>query len=151
MSEDVKNSQTTPTQPTTPPNAPIVMKVDSGVVMMSSLPSKKPEFHWTKTELKAVGKAGGLIVFASGKLETLYVSLKKLEGAKGSDTYENVLAALKGQSAAPLHVQWTTSDDGRKFILKVLNEAQYKAALGDMNRHRKMMRHGFQTQNAWMS
>ena len=121
-----------------------------GAVLTDKLPSKKPGFHWTKTTLGILGKDGKLLVFASDKGERFYVGVEKLEESKGTETYSNMLAVVKGRRG-PLHVRWIASDDGRKFILKVLDDAQYETYMKDANRHRKMMRHGFQTQNAWMS
>lgn len=146
--EDVLNNKSNiQPKPESLPDTPIVMTLESGSVFMDKLPKKETKTHWAKTTLEVRGKRENLMVLESGKLGTLLIKWQ----TKDALTKNNLVKIAKNVSAGPWHVKWLETEDGTKFAVKILDESQYAAEQTARNRHRKMLKHGFATQNEWLS
>lgn len=147
--EDVINDKPS-NQPTTSslPNTPIVMKVDSGSVFMDRLPQKEMKTHWAKTGVSVrKQKCGGKLILDCEKLGVVLIKWEN----KDALTKNNLIRILKTTPPTPWRVKWFHGDDGIKYAVKVLDESQYAAEQTARNRHRKMLKYGFATQNEWLS
>lgn len=144
---DKEPTQPSPPTPPTPPNTPIATKADSGVVMMDKLPKQKAKTHWRKTSLKVVGKVrtGEVLAIDSDKLGRLILNWKNKDQA----TQDNLLRIIKGDTGL-WRVQWLEGEDGTKFIVKIYSDVQYSEFAKAKNQNRKLMSHGFATQNMWL-
>lgn len=116
-------------------------------IFWNSLPSKPMEKHWSKTGLKALGKKGKLLVLKSERKGTLAIKWEN----KDAVTKGNLTRILKGSENAVWHVQWFEAEDGTRFIIKILDEAQYSEYLKLRNQNRKIRKHGFETGDMWLT
>lgn len=125
-------------------------------IFWNSFPKKEPdqarpageiEKHWSKTRLEAAGKRGQLVVLKSDKLGVVAIKWEN----KDAVTKNNLTRIIKGATGEHWHVQWFEAEGGTKFVLKIMSDEQYSSFIALKNQNRKLIKHGFATQNTWLT